>query len=249
MRTPNEPNEFQATEERRWWLLRKALERAPLEAAIALARAAEAFVTGVEVENAAHAPAQLEAVALEAKRMAAEQVHPSERLDDVESRESKPAFRILSPCISDRLPSPKKPTSLPLSPEQRERMLQRLATGAKNAELAAEFGVSARQVQGVRMGSAREISRRRFSSSKPVSDEAPKIASSVDEVVRYLRQRDDIVVPLGDGGFVVNGRFRLDTAELLVRANRMRRRHGKPEFEPHASSPAASNLVANGHPG
>ena len=42
-----------------------------------------------------------------------------------------------------------------------EQLLERLAQGARNAELASDFGLSTRQVQGIRMGSAREIARRR----------------------------------------------------------------------------------------
>ena len=52
-------------------------------------------------------------------------------------------------------------TALALLPEQRDQLLQRLAHGARNAELASEFSLSVRQVQGIRMGSAREIARRR----------------------------------------------------------------------------------------
>jgi hypothetical protein len=51
-----------------------------------------------------------------------------------------------------------------------------------------------------------------------------------DDVVRYLRQCDDTVVPAGDGTFLVNGRFRETLAELVKRANRMRARQRLPEF-------------------
>ena len=54
-----------------------------------------------------------------------------------------------------------RPVALTLAPEKREQLLQRLAQGARNAELARDFGLSMRQVQGIRMGSAREIARRR----------------------------------------------------------------------------------------
>jgi DNA-binding NarL/FixJ family response regulator len=60
------------------------------------------------------------------------------------------------------LPASKPPKqNLSVSAEQREQLLERLAQGATNAELAAEFGLSSRQVQGFRMGSAREIAARR----------------------------------------------------------------------------------------
>jgi DNA-directed RNA polymerase specialized sigma24 family protein len=53
----------------------------------------------------------------------------------------------------------KKRTPLTLPSDQREQLLERLAAGTRNAEVASEFGLSIRQVQGIRMGSAREITR------------------------------------------------------------------------------------------
>jgi hypothetical protein len=60
------------------------------------------------------------------------------------------------------LPASKPPKqNLVVSAERREQLLERLAQEATNAELAAEFGLSSRQVQGFRMGPAREIAARR----------------------------------------------------------------------------------------
>ena len=53
---------------------------------------------------------------------------------------------------------------------------------------------------------------------------------SAHDVVRYLRQRDDVVVPIGDGAFLVNGRFRETLGQLVERANRMRARQHLPRF-------------------
>ena len=52
-------------------------------------------------------------------------------------------------------------SGLSISAEQREQVLQRLAEGATNAELAGPFGLSRRQVQGIRMGSSAQIAARR----------------------------------------------------------------------------------------
>jgi hypothetical protein len=60
-----------------------------------------------------------------------------------------------------RRAKPQRRTGLALSPEKREQLLERLARGAGNAELAIEYGLSLQQVQGIRIGSAREIARRR----------------------------------------------------------------------------------------
>lgn len=72
---------------------------------------------------------------------------------------------------------------------------------------------------------------------------------SVDEVVRYLRQQDDIVVPQENGEFLVNARFHMPMAGLIARANRMRARQGKPEFEMLGISELPRQVpLANGHP-
>jgi hypothetical protein len=58
------------------------------------------------------------------------------------------------------------------------------------------------------------------------------VPAGQEEIVRYLRQRDDVVVPDGANAFLVNGRFRLNFDEILARANKMRERQGKPLFQP-----------------
>jgi hypothetical protein len=143
-----------------------------------------------------------------------------------------------------------------------------MAQGAKNAELASEFGLSPRQVQGIRMGSAREIARRREQPVRPKAESIPKNESiptseslpkpegispgeaRIDDVVRYLRQQDDVVVPEHDGTFLVNARFRMPMSELVARANRIRLRQGKPEFNVADSAPSADAkaVSTNGHP-
>jgi hypothetical protein len=122
---------------------------------------------------------------------------------------------------------------------------------AKNAELAAEFGLSSKQVQGIRMGCAREIGQRREQISKRAAQskqDSPDIAS-IEEVVRYLRQQDDAVVPQQDGEFLVNGRFRMPFADLVARANRIRARQGRSKFDmPRGMTIHAEMSSANGHP-
>ena len=115
---------LQEPRRRRAWLLTKALEAHPLDRALELARAAEAFIT-------------------QSRTQAGE-----------ESLASKPQPNI-------QIAKAKTPTGLSISAEQRDQLLGRLAEGATNAELAEEFGLSRRQVQGIRMGSAAEIATRR----------------------------------------------------------------------------------------
>ncbi len=64
----------------------------------------------------------------------------------------------------------------------------------------------------------------------PSGDTDLAVLAGSEDIVRYLRQRDDVVVP-ENGFFLVNGRFRLSPGELLARANKMRARQGMPLFE------------------
>ena len=94
------------------------------------------------------------------------------------------------------------------------------------------LGLSLRQVQGLRMGCAREIARRRDQLGKGSARMEPtSLPASVEEIVRYLRQQDEVVVQQPNGDFLLNGRFNLTLADLLARANRMRSRQNKPSFE------------------
>src|SRR5438874_2175222 len=80
-------------------------------------------------------------------------------------------------------------------------------------------------------------------------DQVTTPTSSIDEIVRYLRQQDDVVVPQEDDGYLVNGRFRMSAAELTLRANRMRYRQGRPAFDTgNAAFPDHANAAPRGHP-
>jgi hypothetical protein len=57
------------------------------------------------------------------------------------------------------------------------------------------------------------------------------VLAGPDDVVRYLRRADDVVVPADDGTYIVNGRFRESLEELVKRANRMRGRQRVPVFQ------------------
>jgi hypothetical protein len=218
-------------ERRRCWLLLKALECSPLDRAIDLARAADEFIAGERQIDVSIDP-KTEAATPQPRR---ETTHPVSE----------------APLLPDRPASQKRP-ALALSPEQREQLLRRLAQGARNGELADEFGLSSRQVQGIRMGSARQIARLRHTvdEQKQGSQPAPAVSASVDEIVRYLRQQDDVVVPQEGGEFLVNARFSLPLEKLVSRANRMRARQGKPEFHlaDYQSSAEPTPGAANGHP-
>lgn len=209
--------------ERRSWLLYEALRFLPLDEAIELARKADVFITGA----AAKGEQARRAVAPEAQ----EQPIGDHAQNEPQRKErSSPKGR------------------LSLSADQRDRMLDRLAAGTKNADIAEEFDLSPQQVQGVRIGSAREIAARRQARHNALSPEITSI-TSVQEVIRYLRQQDDVVVPQEDGHYLVNGRFRMGPDELVDRANRMRSRQGKSEFSAGSySSGSAKPRQTNNHP-
>ena len=220
---------------RRLWLLFKALECGPLDQALELARRCDDFVTGEIAEPRL-------AIAPSCPQPSVAALLPVEEVQTATSAVSSVGL--------EETPPP-KPTRLTLTAQQRDRLLERLSEGAKNAELAAELGLSSKQVQGIRMGCARQIANRRAQRESQQSPSLPPaLNASVDEVVRYLRQQDDVVVPQDGGEFLVNARFRLRLAELVSRANRMRARQGKPEFELQAGTQAPKETVnsANGHP-
>jgi hypothetical protein len=220
--------------QRRCWLVYRALECAPLDQALELAQRAEEFIVrGASERYAGDSTVRPE-------------ILPAAPPGGVERS------RAVAAAGSAKADDPGTPiggrSAIPA--EQRRRLIDRLAQGGKNAELAAEFGLTPKQVQGVRIGCAREIAGRRTEQPEvaPASaivapaDAAAQpatVAASVDDVVRYLRQQDDVVVPQASGEFLVNARFRMPLDELVNRANRIRTRHGKPEF-------AVAN-GANGH--
>jgi len=257
--------------ERRCWLLLKALECVPLNEAVDLARTADQFVMGNDHSMVATSVENMQGVhlaSLPAPNAAAERnlcLAKSSQVGLAPQRHAKPPVQTVngsnvSPTISSPpsqgtkpSPEPEEPVEFDrsvdessrvnLSANQRAELLKRAANGATNAELAAEYGLKPRQVQGLRMVAART----KQSINEPVTP-LPSITATADEVVRYLRQRDDVVVPEGAGTFLVNGRFRLDLPELVAKANRARDRENKPLFKINGLTDAASPSQSNGHP-
>lgn len=244
---------------RRCWFLSKAVECGDFARAIEMARAAEEFVTGFSADAEAEAPPVV-------CNDSANAVDPPALLGT--SVSASPPAPLPDPSVApvaERSPAPVPNVSVPegdrgdkhsrlaMPAERRDELLDRLAQGAPNKELATFFGVSPKQIQGVRMGAAREIAKRRSRHRHSDADDDSEIEATVDDVVRYLRRQDDVVVRQEDGTFLVNGRFRLDTAELVAKANRMLERQHKPVFrtvspacELPSSHPTAT-LGVNGH--
>jgi hypothetical protein len=212
---------FEEPSRRRWWLLSKALECSPLDRALDLARIADQFVLAepdADVVGGRQPPAK-SLPRSEPTNVSTDEGQPSETAGGA------PAAKI---------------SRLTLAPHRRDQLLERLAQGALNAELATEFGLKPRQVQGLRMAEIRKGQPKR--PGDITSPEDPTVSGRVDDVVRYLRQQDDVVVA-DRGGFLVNGRFHLGPLELVARANRIRQRHNKLPFKIDGIEPQAPALV------
>src|SRR5262249_794910 len=148
---------------RRVWLLSNALRCLAFDQALEAARAAEAFVVGHPLAETDGT----EADATAPHRRAAD--HPTQAPNEV--------THLANP---NRAGVGTKRSGFVLSEHNRERLIGRLAEDAKNAELATEFGLTPRQVQGFRMGSAREIAERRVKSE---ADPGPSGTALIDDIV------------------------------------------------------------------
>jgi hypothetical protein len=229
---------------RRCWLLHKALECAQLDRAIEIARSADAFITGVPAElSVTNEPLQPvvraastgvergPSVSGEIGNRQPQAESPPTELCGTPTGETTQKDGPSAPAEISRptLNQAGAETRRPISPEQRQALMARIAQGASNAELASEYGLAPRQVQGIRMLAARsKVRNARVATETP--DRASTNGPGLDDVVRYLRQQDDVVVPQAPGEFLLNGRFRMNATELVGRANRMRSRQGKPPF-------------------
>ncbi len=200
---------------RRSWLLLKALESLPFDRALELARSAEEFISASPCRRvAAELPGCAEppiASDLEPQEAGCEPAPDSVQVHHIQTAPTR--SRVKLTC------------------SQRDDGLERPAAGPGTAAVAEKSGLSSNQVQGIGMGSAKPINRRvRSAETPPPAAKPPGTAVTCEDVVRYLRQQDDIVVPQGTGMFLVNNRFHLQLDELVSRANRMRLRQGKPAF-------------------
>lgn len=215
---------------RRTWLLYKALKIVPLNEALSLARAADEFVLGTPIIQS----------------VVDCSMQPITELQNGEKPALEPAIEMVA---TPPAPSKAPGDRMQLSTSERERLIERLSSGATNTELAFEFGLSRKQVQGLRLGLARKGTKWRASAEEKQQAVEETCAASADEVVRYLRQQDDIVVQSGENGYLVNGRFQLSLPDLISRANKMRNRQGKPhfKFEDNYTVRSEGSILQNGH--
>lgn len=138
--------------------------------------------------------------------------------------------------------------------EFRSQFISAICAGTNNKQLAERFGLTLRQVNGLRMGLAkRKIGP--FADGAPSSfdgtadqqrEELPRPGDMsqeiIDDIVRFLRQRGDIVVRSGEN-FLIDNRHTLTMRQLLERANRKRRELGKSEFSMSAVNGGTSPSI------
>jgi hypothetical protein len=199
--------------------LKLALESAGLEEALAIAERMEAFVTG-----AVHAAVS-------------KATHEHTGADDMQPMGSTDATQDTAMRDADRAARSTDSRPRLLDGDNLRRFAEAAGSGMSNADLAARFGLTPRQANGLRMGLAKRgaIATKPKKSNHAVSlDRETELAMqeaflkqrepsavTMDDVVRFLRRRGDVVVRSGER-FVVNSRLTLAPEELVGRANHMR---------------------------
>ena len=219
---------------RRLWLLRTLVERMEPEAALALAERMENFIVGATAEAAMPGDNQ------KYPRAADENSDPA--TDRGRGTTTAPPMVAVSPC-GGRL----------LGEAQVSDFIETAALGASNHDLARRFGLTPRQANSIRMGLAKRAPqvalKHRAERPKETSDRAtelqmqsaflrerPPAAPTLDDVVRFLRQRGDAVTRSGSD-FMINNRLVLTPHELVRRANEKKAQLGQKPFPSELWSP------------
>jgi hypothetical protein len=142
----------------------------------------------------------------------------------------------------------------------RQAFIAALRHGADNDELARTFGITRRQANGLRMGIVKRqpglaVPKRAPDRPKGLDRETelrmqeeflgrrPRAEDTIDDVVRFLRQRGDVIVRAGED-FTVNRGSTLTPSQLVARANQKRLELHRPLFELAAAHATATPLAA-----
>lgn len=166
---------------------------------------------------------------------------------------------VSSPAVTERSFSPPRSRVPLLDREMRERFISVALTGADNRALAEEFRLTVRQAHAVRLSLARQYPQLRAIAKSSIETKPRATMSreqelrlqeeflqrrplpnpTMEDVVRYVRQRGDAVV-CQNGQYLLNGRDLLTAEALVQRANRYRQKHGDPLFEINVGASASS---------
>jgi hypothetical protein len=231
MELPETARDIDSPAGRRLWLLRTLLERMEPEAALALAERMENFI----VDAAAAA-----GDARRCRRPADEDAGPA--TGRVRGTTTASSTAAVSPC-GGRL----------LGDAQLSEFIETATLGASNQDLGRRFGLTPRQANSIRMGLAKrapQVALKR-GADRPKENpdratelqmqsaflrERPPRAPTLDDVVRFLRQRGDAVTRSGSD-FMINNRLVLTPQELVRRANEKKAQLGQNPFPSELWSP------------
>jgi hypothetical protein len=213
----SEESLFNEPVRRRLWLINKALENAPLAEALALAQVAEAFLAGTPFGKSPAAP------------IVSAVDPPTSPQSEVEHPSSLPPFHSVTVSADDPPTSPQSEVEHPSSLSPFHSVTVSADDPPTSPQSEVEHPSSLPPFDSV-IASSSGNSDGQVDNTPSAPFDASISPVSAHDVVRYLRQRDDVVVPIGDGAFLVNGRFRETLGQLVERANRMRARQHLPRF-------------------
>jgi hypothetical protein len=257
--------DLDAAARRRFWLVQWIIERCSvgeIEPALVIAAKIEAFIAGGDSCNndscnnsgsscsvAAATPAAARGLTL-----GSENSHATQSAKISSDPSVSPASQN-GVGIGGRHHTANRPL---LDKETRDRFIREAARKSDNRYLAQTFELSVRQAHAIRVGLSKFIAQARrelprcASNSKrvgvPIDRETelkmeedflrtrPSAPPTMDDVVRYLRQAGDVVVPNGEN-YVVNYRLTLASEQLLERANSKRRERAQDPFVLAAGMP------------
>jgi hypothetical protein len=247
---------------RRFWLAQWILERCSIgeiEPALAIAAKIEAFIasgdscnnSGSSCRGATATPAAAQGIASGSGSSQAIQSTKSSADPNV----SPPSWNGVG--IGGRCHAANRPL---LDQETRDRFIREAARKPDNRHLAQTFGLSVRQAHAIRVGLSKLIAQAQRDLSTGVSNfkragapidadterkmqedflrTRPSVPPTIDDVVRYLRQMGDVVVPHGET-YIVNYRLTLTSEQLLERANNKRRERALDPFVLAVGIPAS----------
>jgi hypothetical protein len=187
---------------RRCWLLNKALESASLDEALKLARAADEFLGG----DQAKAQALLDEMAVSGSSS----TRPSQG--------AEAASALINAASSA---GEAKQDAEPVSTTDQVAYAADIVESASATENHGRDGGS----------NSSRVEEAGDSEPQAAITSGLAVLAGMDDIVRFLRQQDDVVVSAGTATYLVNGRFQLNSKELLDRANKIRDRQGKPQFQ------------------
>jgi hypothetical protein len=233
---------------RRLWFLQVLIDKMDAERALALATRLETFVATGRTLTIVDDATELQSTTDRAVTTPAPAMAPN--IPNGATARPIEAVMVAPPHAQQRL----------LSDAQLQEFAASAAAGAGNRDLGIRFGLTPRQANGIRMALAKrapQVALKRAVRAKPKEtlDRAtelqmqvdfmqrkPAAAPTVDDVVRFLRQRGDVVTRAGEG-FTVNHRLTLTIQDLVRRANEKKTQMGQPPFPSDVWSVTPRHIV------